>query len=336
MNVFIWHSKQSEESANLLAQALSPGNDPIPTGTVPPRGYKGIVINYGASPKPEYRWQERDVIKYFNDVKSCLELKDLSTISGLVAGTGNELSLSALKVVPLLFEGEVGDDPTYRNYTYLKSIFHTSKFITCSSMGTGARIVSNQEDLSEAIAGGATEAVELDYLRRQSRKKRYRIFYSKDKGFLPGVMSYSRGDAADLGGIDVDPQVKEELLRLVGKGIVEVTNYRWREEHNVGLASKIKILTRQTVDKLSEKADFFCLELTTDDDRSFKLVNVLFSPSLRNSLTEDGLKEFLLCLDTWVKANSVSPKELLLRLIESADEEEANAMLCHLRKVKEG
>lgn len=336
MNVFIWHSKQSEESAALLAQALSPGNNPIPSGTVPPRGYKGIVINYGASPKPEYRWQERDVIKYFNDVNACLELKELSAVSGLVeeAGRGRDLSLSSLKVVPLAFDAD--GEPLHRSYTYLKSIFHTSKFITCSSTGTDARVISSQEDLDGARDDGAAVAVDIDYLRRHSRKKRYRVFYSKDKGFLSGVMSYSRGDVGDLGGLDVNPLFREELLRLVDKGLVEVTNYRWREENNAGLFSKIKILTRQVVEKLSEKADFFCLELTTDDDRSFKLVNVLFSPSLRNSLTEEGLKEFLLCLDTWVKANSVSPKELLLRLIENADEEEANAMLCHLKRVKEG
>src|SRR5690606_8285822 len=129
-------------------------------------------------------------------------------------------------------------EPVHRSYTYLKSIFHTSKFITCSSIGTGTRVISSQEDLDEARDDGATVAVDIDYLRRHSRKKRYRVFYSKDKGFLSGVMSYSRGDVGDLGGLDVNPLFREELLRLVDKGLVEVTNYRWRENSNAGLFSK--------------------------------------------------------------------------------------------------
>lgn len=60
--VFLWHSKGSEESGQLLATLLD-----VDKGSVPPKGFEGLLVCYGAVPASNFKWEERKFHAIFND-----------------------------------------------------------------------------------------------------------------------------------------------------------------------------------------------------------------------------------------------------------------------------
>ena len=60
--MYIWHSKNTEESAVALATKLG-----CEHGTLPPQGYTGEVFCLGAAPAENFNWAARNFTKVIND-----------------------------------------------------------------------------------------------------------------------------------------------------------------------------------------------------------------------------------------------------------------------------
>jgi hypothetical protein len=69
--MFIWHSSNTEESAQTLAQAFE-----CEYGKVPPKGYEGDVICLSPNPSENFKWGERNFGKIINDPRKFKKFRD--------------------------------------------------------------------------------------------------------------------------------------------------------------------------------------------------------------------------------------------------------------------
>lgn len=82
-DAFVWHNKNTKESAEALAKAIGAS-----TGTVPPEGFNGDLFCVGAVPSPKFKWDRRKPSRIVNDPRKIAPFKSRESLASKVNGLG--------------------------------------------------------------------------------------------------------------------------------------------------------------------------------------------------------------------------------------------------------
>lgn len=302
MSKFLWLSTASEDTGNALASALG-----IPAGRVPPKGFEGLIINWGSIPAENFQWDKRTIKAIMNDPRVIRKYLSKSVMAARLVN----------QAVPSIVFGSRSSFPT------------STPYIAMTPNGQEARKVQTADEKSLAVEQGLTVAADVRYF----SPSRIRVFVCNGKvvgalqakpsseAFLDAAAAAVMSEA-DLHQTDAD-DVKAALAVLLQKELISPV-----QEHaafsSFTTTGREEMVALEAAKALG--ADFCAVDIS--DSGAAVVFNVLFSPNLVDypSIKESVVKE----MTSYIQANTQTAKERLLSLWNSANEEEAEEMLSYL------
>ena len=320
MGSFVWYSKGSKESGALLAEELE-----LEHGTVPPKDFSGTLICWGAKPADKFKWENRTIQAIFNDPRIVREYIDRKDIFDKLAEEG-------INVISCL---SITDEAQYVNICNLMGATIEEGFVVAKPSGVGARAVTSQSELEEAVADGCTRAFEAKFI----RSERIRLFVVN--GSVAGAATRSAAGASDafftraseevaskLEGVMGHADMVEKALRAaVGNDIVSVAKSYWSPFGAVTMAQRTA-----GINAAKALGFEFCAVDIVVTDGGVQVINVVTTPNLYEV---PSVKAAIVNgIDSWNKNNSRTAKEILQDLVNDATDDEADSLLEKLRELK--
>jgi hypothetical protein len=90
--MFVWYSNLTKDSGQAIANALG-----CEHGTVPPQGYEGDVLCFGAAPADNFNWGQRAFKQVVNDPRKFRKYKDKDSVSQVLGGFSSPVRIFWLK-----------------------------------------------------------------------------------------------------------------------------------------------------------------------------------------------------------------------------------------------
>lgn len=92
MSTFIWHNKNTAESAEELAEKLGASH-----GVTVPKKFSGELFCLGAPHSAKFKWEDRDITKVYNDPRKIQKFKGREKLAESVGGLGVPVRIYAVK-----------------------------------------------------------------------------------------------------------------------------------------------------------------------------------------------------------------------------------------------
>jgi len=314
MTTFVWYSRSSQESGTLLAEELG-----FEHGLVPPQGFCGALVCYGAKPTDKFKWENRTIQAILNDPRKVQTYRDRKALFDKLAESGiNVIGCSALT-----------EESQYLNLCNLMGVNPERGFITARASGIRTRVVTNQAELQDAIADGNTRALEPQFV----QSNRIRIYVAN--GVAVGATCMTELVANDAFFIraaeetapdGVSKEHTEEIVRkLVDTGVMAPIKAYWNPYGAV--TPGMRTLAIAAAQALG--LDFCAVDATPD---GLQILNVVTTPNLREvpSIHQALVNE----IGTWSTENTRTAKDILQDLVNDASDDEAVTLLEKLRELK--
>lgn len=319
MDTFVWYSKSSQESGELLAQALGTKLH----GTVPPKGFVGMVINFGAAPKPEFRWQDREFHSIYNDIRKGknLALPRMANLQAAYKKNINTIRFARISEIK---------DPDYQTLCNLLIAEPDTGFYMTNAKGFQKKLVKNQNEFQDAVGTGLEYATPELFSTNDRKRVYYGVHYNKD-GFKThtalACMTMGKQTPEQVAAsVSDDDEVAAAIVELCNRGQLKVADsYTW----NTSPQFEAEILDRGRSLLELLGLDFAAI----DFDIHGRVINYFTAPSLE-VLPEAVRTSLANNIKIWVAYNTRPAKDILKELVETADEEEAEALLSYLREKK--
>ena len=318
MSNIIWHSKGSAETAAWLAKQLKIKGVHV----TPPKDFAGVAIAYGANYTDKFKWGNRNFRVIMNDPRKVRPLTDRREMFNRLGEAG----LSVVSCVPL------ATTATYANICNLLAMNAAQGFVACKPSGAGARVVTNQADLTTAMDAGCNRALD----RRFGSKLSYRLFV------VDGAVVAALQKAPQT-----DDQFSQQVANEMGKNTRERTSIR--AILSQALAGKYIVADRSfygSYDNIPDNMrtaaisaatalgfDFCAVDLNVAAGGAVDVLNVVTTPNLRDAPSVQ--KEVVVAIQAWVAKNTMTPKQILASVIADATDDEAATLLKFLREEKQ-
>jgi len=318
MKTYLWHSNSSKETATWLAEKLGMAH-----GNLPPAGFNGTVVCWGASFTDKFKWDSRNFQGLLNDPRKVKKFTDRKVMFAKLAETG----LNVPACIPLTNEA------TYSNICHLLGSTEAEGFTASKMSGAKARNVTTQADLQTALNDGCVRAIDVLF----SSNNRIRMFVV-DGAYQGAVSMQSNLTAPAFAGQAAQMMcAKDSTLDLamttatlslaITQGMVKPDKGFW------GPHSVLNAATRNVAVTATKQLglDFAAVDVALDGT-TLHVINVLTSPNLRNvPSVQEAVRT---SLAAWVNANTMTAKEILQALVNDATDDEADAILTELRARK--
>lgn len=316
---YLWYSKGSQETGALLADKLGFET----AGTIPSKNFSGVAVCFGAAYTDKFRWEDRNFQAIFNDPRVVRQYTDRKNLFDKLGEAG----LNTISCVPLTAEAQ------YTNICNVLAATETEGFVACKPSGAKARVVQTQADLQTAIDDGCNRALD----RRFSAQTRLRVFVVA--GNVVGALSkqptntptYAARAAIQLHESDnsvSETTIQQVLTAAISKGLVSPTKNFWAPHSLTSTALRTAAIAVAEALGL----DFCAVDFYSGDDGAHDVLNVVTTPNLREVPSVQG--PIVNAISAWVTENSMTAKEILLSLINEANDEEASSLLAELRETK--
>jgi len=322
MDNFIWHSKASAETATWLASQLNTSL----RGLVPPSGFNGTAVCWGAGPSDIFKWERRNFRSLFNDPRKVRKYTDRRTMFAKIGETGT------ITLGVFLLAASTG----YENTCNLLNATPSAGFVACKNNGSMARLVKNQGDIQAAMADGCTLAIQRAFL----SKERIRLFVVGNdvvactRKTTPTNASFADLAAAQLFGGDEDSiseaAYRHVMQRALDEKVVAPAKSYWMPY------TAFSETTRQCAVEVCKALEFdFCaVDVVITESGAPLVLNVVTTPNLREVVSIQ--QPIIAAIAAWVTEKAMTSRELLLSLVHDATDAETDAILVELRKMKGG
>lgn len=309
MDTYVWYSKGTKESGDLLAHQIGGvGNH----GTNPPKGFKGAGICFGARPREVFKWENRNFKALFNDPRKVANISSdkRSLIESIKLAGGNVIPTVSLQL-------------GFNYEEVLRSLGGTS-FYCCSKNLIGAVQVSSQNELQRAFQEGKTIAVNENF----KNKETYRVYVVNGKPVVTLSKSFEPDNiikkmATDDRNGEFSEATYQKLKGWLEQGRIILDENESVLKENIGALRNFRI--QHVVNTVNNRVQMYCIEYVKVGV-NYVVNNIIFTPSLE-ALSEGAMSLIGTQIKEWIKTNSKTFKESLLRLINESSEAEAEAML---------
>jgi hypothetical protein len=309
MDTFVWYSKGTEESGNLIANSLEGKH-----GKVPPAGFKGLGVCYGAAPADIFKWENRKFRALFNDPRKTRPLA--ANKNSLL----NNILLKGASVVENTVVNNVSDFEAV-----LDAVGAVDSFYCCKPSGAGAVEVKNQNELQEAVGKGKTFAVHNNF----ALENKSRVFVVNGEVVLSLEACTEEDKILEkmaVEGGNYNPLLHNKLIGLHKKGLIVLGEEAFCTEEKYDVTKEVhENVVVPVAETLAGSVDMYCIEYIIDDD-TYTVTNVLFSPGLVD-ISEGGIEVIVEGVEGWIEENSTTSKEALLKMAQEATEAEASTLL---------
>lgn len=313
-DTYFWYSNSSRETGTVLATALGMAH-----GTLPPNGFNGTIVCWGASPTSKFKWADRNFQALMNDPRKVNKYKDRKNIFDKLIMAG----LDVVGCVPLTSEAQ------YSNICSTLAVPMEEGFVAAKENGTKARLVKNQSDLQTAINDECNRAIEKTFL----SPEKLRVFVIGGKvvvslrkaiGTDDTFLTKAAEEAFSANGNISKDTYKNVLASILSAGVVTAAKSYWAEYGVSTLVRDIALTAAKAME-----LDFAAIDIVAAGNMT-TIINVVTTPNLKD--TPSIQAPVVAALKEWVKNNSMTAKEILLSMIQGASEDEAVSILESLRE----
>lgn len=329
MNIFIWNSRSSQESAEEICNKLQENlgaQHQVQFGTVPPQGFDGLLINWGGAVSDRFQWDRRNFRAIMNDPWR------VAPIRRDLCETANRLLAQENPDLPPIALLKGADQRTYQN---LVNAFGRV-FSMARPSGSRARLVASENEYREALGDGLTLAGDKALASTDLPKVRVYVVNNKVVATAKSepvseeqfVQNAAREVARGVGqGLGLAASANALRYAIDNMIVSPLRDYQQWVEIN-DLPQHVDTGALQSFQRLG--VDTGCLELALVAGR-YRVVNFISSPGI-TWLSDENKDRITQEMAQWVRDNTLTSKDILRRLVNNADDEEADEMVQLLRR----